>query len=139
MHHPLLSPRALGGLAIVATLFLSACGAEEQALWNAHISSPQVQAHLVSTRSPRTPSDETLTRLRFCESKHDYRAVSRSGTYRGAYQFSRRTWNNVARQFLPQFVGVDPIAAPEFVQDAMARALWSQQGWRPWPVCGRRS
>jgi hypothetical protein len=92
-----------------------------------------------ATRLPGSPSDETLARLRNCESHSNYTAVSRSGKYRGAYQFSQRTWNNVAASFFPPLVNVDPIATPDFIQDAAARALWLTSGRGSWPVCGRRA
>jgi prephenate dehydratase len=55
-----------------------------------------------------------------------------------AYQFHRGTWDNVARQHFPKYVGVDPARAEPKVQDAMTRALWSMTGPRSWPVCGYR-
>lgn len=75
--------------------------------------------------------------LRRCESGGNYGAVSSSGTYRGAYQFSRSTWNSVARGSYPHLVGVDPAAAAPADQDAMALALYRSSGARPWPHCGR--
>lgn len=83
-------------------------------------------------------SEAQLARLRACESGGNYRAVSSSGTYRGAYQFSRTTWNSVAATHYPEWRGVDPIDAPPYVQDAMTRALWAQMGRKPWPHCGLR-
>jgi hypothetical protein len=65
--------------------------------------------------------------------------VSSSGTYRGAYQFSRKTWNNVAGSVLPLYEGKDPASSPPHVQDAMARVLWKQAGPRQWPICGPRA
>ena len=82
-------------------------------------------------------SDASLARLRSCESDGDYRAVSRSGTYRGAYQFSRSTWNATAAKWAPWLVGVDPAAAWPWEQDNMAAALFAEQGRSPWPHCGR--
>ena len=81
---------------------------------------------------------DQLFRLRWCESTDNYRAVSRTGAYRGAYQFHRGTWDSVARQHFPRYVGLDPVEAAPNVQDAMARALWSMTGPRSWPVCGYR-
>lgn len=75
--------------------------------------------------------------LRRCESGGNYSAVSSSGTYRGAYQFSRSTWNSVAARSAPHLVGVDPAAASPADQDAMALALYRSSGSRPWPHCGR--
>lgn len=82
--------------------------------------------------------DGQLARLRQCESGGNYGIVSSTGTYRGAYQFSQSTWNSVASQHYPRYVGLDPAAASPQVQDAMTRALWSMTGPRSWPVCGYR-
>lgn len=98
---------------------------------------PVVAQH-AATNPARRISDVGLLRLRTCESHGNYRIVNSTGTYRGAYQFSRRTWNNVARTILPQYVGVDPASAPTYIQDAMARALWAMTGPSSWPVCGYR-
>ena len=75
--------------------------------------------------------------LRRCESGGDYGAVSSSGTYRGAYQFSRQTWDATARRSYPHLVGVDPAAASPGDQDAMAQALYRAAGAGQWPHCGR--
>jgi len=139
MNQPTRLTRALAGIALAAVALAStACGPEEQALWDAHMANSSRVAQLVSTRSPGGPSDAMLANLRNCESHGNYTVVSRTGTYRGAYQFSRSTWDRVAARVLPEYKGVDPIVAPTYVQDAMARALWSQTGWSSWPVCGRR-
>ena len=82
------------------------------------------------------PSEEDLYALRLCESSNNYAAVSPGGWYRGAYQFDRSTWNGVASRWYPQLVGVDPASASRAEQDAMARALWRERGWQPWPECG---
>lgn len=76
------------------------------------------------------PSEAQWARLRQCESSGNYAAVSSSGTYRGAYQFDRRTWATMGGSG-------DPAAAPPAEQDARAKALYASRGWRPWPVCGR--
>ncbi len=68
--------------------------------------------------------------LRFCESTHDYRAISPSGAYRGAYQFDFGTWKTIGGTG-------DPAAAPPAEQDARARELYARRGDQPWPVCGR--
>lgn len=68
--------------------------------------------------------------LRFCESTHNYEAISPSGVYRGAYQFDIATWYTVGG------IG-DPIQAPPEEQDARARELYARRGDQPWPVCGR--
>ena len=81
---------------------------------------------------------DQLHRLRMCESTDNYHALSPTGLYRGGYQFDFRTWNDVASRHFPWLVGVDPAAAEPYWQDAMARALFSERGRQPWPVCGRR-
>ena len=42
---------------------------------------------------PQGPSDIQWEALRFCEATGDYTAVNPTGKYRGAYQFSRQTWD----------------------------------------------
>ena len=71
--------------------------------------------------------------LRFCESSHDYRAISKSprGMYRGAYQFDFETWKTVGGTG-------DPAAASASEQDARARELYAHRGAQPWPTCGPR-
>jgi hypothetical protein len=86
---------------------------------------------------PVGPAPEKWAALRECESGGDYTIASRSGKYRGAYQFDRSTWNSVAGRHDPSLVGVDPAAASPADQDAMALALYSERGARPWPHCGR--
>jgi len=83
-------------------------------------------------------SDQQLAQLRQCESGGNYSITNPSGAYRGAYQFSRQTWNGVAERHYPHLAGIDPAAAAPADQDAMARALWSERGSSPWPHCGRR-
>ena len=62
-----------------------------------------------------------------------YAAVNPSGTYRGAYQFSRSTWDNTARYVgRLDLVGVDPAQASVADQDALAWALYQWQGAAPW-------
>ena len=76
--------------------------------------------------------------LRQCESTQNYRAISVSGRYRGAYQFSIRTWDWVAGKHYPDLVGVDPIDASPSDQDKMAYKLYEINGWDPWPTCKKR-
>jgi hypothetical protein len=62
-----------------------------------------------------------------------YAAVDPSGTYRGAYQFSRSTWNNTAlRAARLDLVGVDPAIASVADQDLLALDLYHWQGAGPW-------
>lgn len=67
--------------------------------------------------------------LRFCESTHNYQAISPTGKYRGAYQFDYATWQTVGGTG-------DPAAAPPEEQDARARELYARRGHQPWPECG---
>lgn len=87
---------------------------------------------------PGDPSDARLASIRTCESHGNYGAVSASGTYRGAYQFSRSTWNRVAAKWFPSAVGQDPAAAPGWLQDYLAKACWRMGGASQWPICGYR-
>ena len=91
--------------------------------------------------APQAPSGAAAgggwAALRSCESGGNYGAVNPSGTYRGAYQFSRTTWNSVASKRYPHLVGVDPAAAAAGDQDAMAQALYDMAGPGQWPHCGR--
>jgi hypothetical protein len=87
--------------------------------------------------APPGPSVGQWAALRQCESGGDYSITSRSGKYRGAYQFDRSTWNSVAERHAPALVGVDPAHASPADQDALALALYSERGARPWPHCGR--
>ncbi len=84
------------------------------------------------------PSPEQWLAMRFCESRHNYQIVSSSGAYRGAWQFSRTTWDWVAeKKGHNRLIGVDPIDASPADQDLMAYELYDINGDRPWPVCGR--
>lgn len=84
------------------------------------------------------PSPEQWLAMRHCESRHNYRAVSRSGAYRGAWQFSRTTWDWVAEKKGHDYlIGMDPIDASPAEQDFMAYELYDINGDKPWPVCGR--
>ncbi len=87
---------------------------------------------------PAGTTEEQWHALRECESTQNYRAVSRSGRYRGAYQFSIRTWDWVAGIHYPGLVGVDPIDASPSDQDKMAYQLYEINGWDPWPTCKKR-
>ncbi|WP_051062367.1 transglycosylase family protein [Ilumatobacter nonamiensis] len=86
---------------------------------------------------PPGPSAEAWAALRDCEAGGDYTITNPSGTYRGAYQFNRSTWDSVAGRHAPDLVGTDPAAAAPADQDAMALALWHERGSAPWPHCGR--
>ena len=62
-----------------------------------------------------------------------YRAVSRDGVHRGAYQFKRSTWNNVARHVgRANLIGLDPAQAAPVDQDWMALYLYKWLGAGHW-------
>jgi hypothetical protein len=88
-----------------------------------------------STVTPDLSADPFLacTRAHESDSSGGYQAISAGGTYRGAYQFDRSTWNsaaNLARR--PDLVGVDPAAAAPADQDLLALALYHARGTQPW-------
>jgi len=114
-------------LALAVLLISAACTPEE------------LVRYLDSTSEIRDVlTAEELGQLRECESTDNYQAVSPSGLYRGAYQFDQTTWDDVAGRYFEWLVGVDPIDAEPWWQDAMTRALWSERGKQPWPNCGNR-
>ena len=93
-----------------------------------------------TTTAAAVPTEEQWEALRQCESSGNYRAVSvaPAGRYRGAYQFSRSTWDWVAPKIgAGHLVGVDPAEASPADQDRMAKALWNINGWAPWPACSK--
>lgn len=118
-------------IALTALLFASSCTPEEVAFYL------KATEHVNDVLS----ADE-LKRLRDCESTDNYAAVSlwtdTVGLYRGAYQFVQHTWDGVAERHFPWLVGKDPVEVEPWWQDAMTRALWSERGRQPWPVCGLR-
>jgi peptidoglycan hydrolase-like protein with peptidoglycan-binding domain len=79
-------------------------------------------------RSMRMP--RVMRRIAECESGGDPRAVSKTGRYRGKYQFTRETWRNLGGQG-------DPAEAPEWLQDRLALKLYRLRGTAPWPACAR--
>ncbi len=91
-----------------------------------------------STADPATTNaDPALNPFLQCvvqaESGGNYGAVSPNGLYMGAFQFSQSTWNMAAAAAgLPQLVGVHPNLASKAQQDAVAVALYSLDGERPW-------
>jgi hypothetical protein len=70
-----------------------------------------------------------LKRIAECESGGNPRAVSPGGRYRGKYQFSIETWQNLGGDG-------DPIDASESRQDRIALKLYRRSGTAPWPSCG---
>ena len=88
----------------------------------------------VSRSAPRTtvrPTGDIWWQLALCESGGDPRAVSSSGTYRGAFQFSLRTWRSVG-------MAGDPIQFDYETQLIAAKRLQARSGWGQWPSCSRQ-
>ena len=117
----------LGAALVAATFVVSGCTVEEIVFFDS-----------VTAPTRDALDNDQLYRLRMCESTDNYQALSPTGLYRGGYQFDFRTWNDVASRHFLWLVGVDPLTAAPYWQDAMARALFSERGRQPWPVCGRQ-
>ena len=75
-----------------------------------------------------------LSCVRWRESRGDYSVHNSQGSgASGAYQFMPGTWSSIADAVgRSDLVGMDPADAAPADQDAMAAALYSQQGSRPW-------
>lgn len=87
----------------------------------------------VAAASPSQDAFLRCTRAHESDGAGGYRAVSPDGVYRGAYQFLRSTWNNVARAAgRSDLVGVDPAAASPADQDQLALFLFRRSGPGPW-------
>jgi hypothetical protein len=69
-----------------------------------------------------------LKKIAQCESGGNPRAISRSGRYRGKFQFDQATWEAAGGHG-------DPAAAPESTQDRVALRLYRKRGTAPWPNC----
>lgn len=76
-------------------------------------------------------TDETFAALSRCEAGGRPNAVSRSGKYFGAFQFSLATWRGVG-------MTGNPIDYPYEVQLDAAKRLQARSGWGQWPVCSRK-
>jgi hypothetical protein len=66
-----------------------------------------------------------------CESGGDPDAIGGGGRYRGAFQFTRSTWNAS-----PKTPGGDPIDYKYKTQAVVAVKLKKRDGAEHWPVCG---
>lgn len=76
-------------------------------------------------------TDDVWTRLAWCESGGRPDAVSRSGKYFGAFQFSLPTWRSVG-------MTGNPVDYPYEVQLDAAKRLQARSGWGQWPTCSRK-
>jgi peptidoglycan hydrolase-like protein with peptidoglycan-binding domain len=79
-------------------------------------------------RSSRVKLPAVLRKIAQCESGGNPRAVSRTGRYRGKFQFDQSTWEAWGGRG-------DPAAAPESTQDRVALRLYRNRGTAPWPNC----
>jgi Transglycosylase-like domain len=80
-----------------------------------------------------TSAAAVLACIRQRESGNNYAAVSASGTYRGAYQFSQGTWDGAARLAgRPDLVGRLANTVAPADQDAVALAEYEAAGLAPW-------
>lgn len=87
------------------------------------------------TPHPLDNPDGFLACVRARESGGDYTIHELTGASQaaGAYQFLPSTWDQIARDTgRYDLVGIDPAAASPADQDAMAEALYAQQGAAPW-------
>jgi peptidoglycan hydrolase CwlO-like protein len=92
------------------------------------------------TRAPApsgNSTDPALNPFLQCVVQHEsggnYGAVSPSGTYMGAFQFSQPSWDEAAQAAgRPDLVGVPPNQASKADQDTMAVTLYSLDGQQPW-------
>jgi hypothetical protein len=66
-----------------------------------------------------------------CEAGGRSDAVSRSGNYFGAFQFSLGTWHGLG-------MAGNPIDYSYDVQLGVAQRLQARSGWGQWPVCARK-
>ncbi len=76
-------------------------------------------------------TDDLFIRLSWCESGGRADAVSRSGKYLGAFQFSLATWHGIG-------MAGSPIDYPYDVQLEAAKRLQARSGWGQWPTCARK-
>jgi hypothetical protein len=89
-----------------------------------------VEAIFVLAMQHQEPTPAQWQALRMCESINRTNAVSRTGKYRGLYQFDLPTWESVGG------VG-DPARATRAEQHKRATILHSKRGWQPWFTCGK--
>ena len=104
---------------------------------NAQAAPPEPPARAVTVASSSQPASEGdfLACVRKRESGGDYTIHELTGASQaaGAYQFLPSTWDAIAAATgRSDLIGVDPADASPADQDAMAQALYAQQGAAPW-------
>jgi len=83
--------------------------------------------------SPSRSVDAIMACLRMWESRDNYEAVDRTGTYMGAYQIYQGGWDTYAAAIgRSDLVGVPPNLAAPADQDAVALEMYRRYGLRPW-------
>jgi hypothetical protein len=121
--------------------FLYAVEAERVRLLDEYIAAVIAEEAAAAAAPRRTSSVSSnsapggfLSCIRQRESGGDYGVYNAGGSgAAGAYQFMPGTWNSVAASTgRHDLVGVDPAQAHPGDQDAMAAALYAQQGSAPW-------
>jgi hypothetical protein len=85
------------------------------------------------TTAPSRSVDAVMACLRMWESRDNYGAVDRTGTYMGAYQIYQGGWDAYAAAIgRDDLVGVPPNLASPADQDAVALEMYRRYGLRPW-------
>lgn len=91
---------------------------------------PAVRAN--SAQIPASgPTDANLTRLAGCESGDNPAAYNPAGPYLGRLQWALSTWH-------AEGGAGDPRDASRAAEWAVARHLWGNAGWAPWPACAAK-
>ena len=94
----------------------------------------------VLTPKPRVTIPPTLRKIRWCESRDNYRAQNRRSSASGAYQILRGTWASWSKAY-GRDVGATRYRrakdAPPYVQDVVAVRAFQKQGTRPWAASRR--
>jgi len=92
---------------------------------------PRASRAAVRPRFAGPITNDVWAALSRCEAGGRPDAVSRSGKYLGAFQFSMATWHGIG-------MSGSPIDYPYEVQLEAAKRLQARSGWGQWPVCSRK-